>query len=143
MKARKKTRAVAALGCALVALVACAPGCATVVDGTEQPVTIQTNVPGATVRVDGQVVTRRVVRLSRRHHHVVTAEKPGYVPAWILVDQTLSEKWMVVDGLMILAAGTGAIALAVDFDTGAIHDLEPSILTLNLVPGPELEPATR
>jgi predicted small secreted protein len=107
----------------LVVLVAASlSGCATVVGGGhDQKVHIDSDPPGAQVRVDGQSrgVTPTDVALNRRQEHQVQLDLPGCTPYCTTLKPGCNP-WVFGN---ILAGGV--IGLAVDASTGAMSALYP------------------
>jgi hypothetical protein len=81
----------AALALSLLAL-CCSAGCATIVQGRHQEVTINSNPPGAAFEVGGiSGTTPAVVALPRKQkYHSVIISKPGYETAEVLVGRQIN-----------------------------------------------------
>ncbi|HEX8693248.1 MAG TPA: PEGA domain-containing protein [Longimicrobium sp.] len=121
----KKNRfAVAALGLALA-------GCATIMQGGSQYVGVSSSPTGAAVFVDDQPagVTPTTLNLTRRDHHVVRLELPGYQPYEIQLVRGVSG-W--VWGNLVFG---GLPGLAVDALTGGIYKLTPNTVNATLATG--------
>jgi hypothetical protein len=115
-------------------LIACAPmwiGCATIVHGTTQKIRIESNPAAATAHIGAQtVLTPSEVSLSRDGSYDVEIEKAGYISARSHIGQTTSG---VVWANLLLG---GVIGMIVDASTGAAYDLDPSTVSVTLLPDP-------
>lgn len=108
-------------------------GCALLFKGTTQDVLIHCNVPDAQISVDGQPVNPGITSLDCRSDHVVTAEKPGYPSVIQRIRRRAAATFVVLDAVLLAFwIIPGAIALAVDFGSGAIHELTPETVNLEL-----------
>jgi PEGA domain-containing protein len=103
------------------------PGCATIVHGTRQKVSVTTNPPGASVS-DGMTTlqTPATFNLERDRDYILTITKPGYDTETVRVTHVISG---AVAG-NILAGGL--IGWGVDAISGAQWRLEPETLSVNL-----------
>jgi hypothetical protein len=123
-----------------VLALAFAPGCAAIIRGTHQDVTVDSAAPRAIVRADGAIVTPGVIELRRGRRHRITAELPGRVPVTTVIDRELSWGWLALDiGVSIVTFPFGLAAPIVDFATGAIYTLEPDRVELPPPPEPREE----
>jgi hypothetical protein len=101
-------------------------GCATVTGGShDQRVHIDSNPPGAQVRVDGQPsgITPTDVTLNRRKEHQVQLDLPG-CPTYCTTLKPGCNPWIF--GNLLVG---GVIGLAVDASTGALSTLYPKAVT--------------
>ncbi len=108
-------------------------GCATVIHGTHQHVSIASQDPNAVIKVDGGTVVRPgdSVKLERRDDHEITAEAPGAKPVTTEVKSELSWGYTIVDCLLgLLLFPIGLVFPIVDFADGAIWNLNPTHLWL-------------
>jgi hypothetical protein len=96
-------------------------GCATVVNGTNQDVTIASTPSSAEVWVDSKYVglSPTVVKLARSETHTVKIALKGYLPYEVTLTKELSG-W--VFGNLVFG---GLIGLAVDGITGSLYQLTP------------------
>lgn len=118
------------LVCGAVAAVALS-GCATIMAGGPDQVTVQSNPPGATVYVDDQPVgqTPMVVQLDReRSRGLIRVEAPGYQPIAIQRSKHING-WFWAN----LCIG-GVIGIVVDLVTGDIKKFDDSPIIVNLAP---------
>jgi len=118
---------------ALVALfvLAATSGCATIVSGTTERIRFESSPPGAQVRVDGRsYTTPAAAELSRKNNYDVQFEKNDYLPATRQVTRD-TNGW--VWGNILIG---GLIGLVVDYSTGAANDLEPDLVSVDLVRTP-------
>jgi hypothetical protein len=120
------------LSTALLGLVG-SSGCATILRGTKQTVSVATRPDDAQIYADGNARESGTIALSRGDRHVVSAERPGYRPASTEVHRRLCLGWTTVDVLVaIFTFPFGLAAPIVDVATGAIWDLEPERVDLVL-----------
>ncbi|MGE0552568.1 MAG: PEGA domain-containing protein [Gemmatimonadales bacterium] len=96
-------------------------GCATIMHGSSQELSIASSPIGARVLVDGQEHGRTplVADLKRKDKHVVRIELDGYLPYEVALARGTSG-W--VWGNIVFG---GLIGLAVDAITGGLYQLEP------------------
>ncbi|MEA1985896.1 MAG: PEGA domain-containing protein [Candidatus Marinimicrobia bacterium] len=103
-------------------------GCATIVSGGKQNISINSN-PSAAVAVDGiSYTTPVVVELKRGQTHVLTFTKEGYNPVTINLNKSFNP-WFV--GNIVFGGIPGII---VDFITGAVYKIEPAVVNATLTP---------
>ena len=118
---------------AAAGVVALGPGCATVMSkgGGDQTVTVGSNLPGATVLVDGKPagVTPAELKLSRHTEHTVEVAAPGYESQTVSVRRKFNP-W-VLGNIPIGLAGA-----MVDVATDTTHKLSPDEVNVNLQPLP-------
>lgn len=108
-------------------------GCATIMKGTEQDISIQSNPSNAkvVVKTTGGVevwngVTPATVKLSKKKEYVVTVQLSGYKDATVQITQSF-EAWAI--GNLICGGVVGIVVDAVD---GAIWKLEPDQIMVTL-----------
>lgn len=122
-----------AIGAALLLIA----GCASIVSGTKQDVTITSNPSAAQVSIDRAVggamqtewegATPATVELKRKHAYVLTLSLDGYQPVEMgLKNGTNGWVW----GNLVFG---GLIGLIVDFSNGAAKTLEPDEIYVDLV----------
>jgi uncharacterized protein YceK len=118
-----------------VTLVLTTSGCASIVNGSNQHVSLTSNPSKATVSIDGQteVTTPATVNLARKRDHSLLFSKEGYEDKQVTVMHVLSA---AVAGNII--AG-GLIGWGVDAATGAQYKLVPETVHVELDPLPEGE----
>ncbi|GIW44118.1 MAG: hypothetical protein KatS3mg077_1400 [Candidatus Binatia bacterium] len=105
-------------------------GCATVISGPTQQVRIISDPPGAVVTIGTrQLTTPATVELPRKSNYRLTIEKEGYEPAQREISRKINSQvyWNALAGGMILG-------FIVDSTTGALYELEPSVVQVSLVP---------
>lgn len=113
-------------------VLACAlsPGCATLMNGTTQEITLNTTPPGATVVIDGRPdegrTTPATVVLARRQSHTIRFRKAGYEDLERTVYTRMSG-YAFFDGVL------GLLPLLFDAAVGSAWDLEPGALDERLV----------
>ncbi len=108
-------------------------GCATIVKGTKQDISIQSDPPHAnfTVKTKSGVevfrgVTPATVKLPKKNEYVVTIELAGYKETSVYISQSF-ELWAL--GNIICG---GIIGLAIDALDGAMWKLEPDQIMVTL-----------
>lgn len=106
-------------------------GCASIVNGTTQAVSVSSDPPGARVEVDGdpQGSTPISMELKRKHNHLITITMDGYQTEQIAVNKVMSG---AVAG-NILAGGF--IGWGIDAASGAQYKLKPDTIAVVLRPG--------
>lgn len=111
-------------------------GCATVMRGTTQDISISSEPFGASVTIDHQPhgVTPIVASLSRESSHFVSIELEGYGP---VTTRIISQHDGAVAGNCLLG---GIPGIAIDSVSGAGKILQPEIIHVVLVPLDEGEP---
>lgn len=112
---------------ALALLCASLPSCATIISGTSQMVTIDSNVEGADVRIDGNTVgvTPYSGKIRRQKDTTARVEKDGYAPQTV----TLTTAFNPVATLSIFWDLS-----TTDFLSGAAWEYAPSTYYVNLKP---------
>ena len=107
-------------------------GCATIMHGTRQDISITSVPSGAAVTVDGQDrgKTPVAVELSRKDKHLLKLELPGFLPfEQYLVRKVSGWVW----GNLVFG---GIPGLAVDAITGGLYKVSPDEVTATLKEGP-------
>lgn len=112
---------------AAVSLVSTA-ACATIVQGSNQGVAVNSTPTGAAISVDGQSMgtTPAVLRLARNNAHTVRLELDGYAPYEMKLERKMSG-WVWGN----LAFG-GIVGVIVDGTTGAMYRLSPGDVTADM-----------
>lgn len=111
----KKLQAVAALFLATT-------GCATILTGTSQQITVNSNVNGARVMLNGSSigVTPLTVRIAKRSNQVLTVEKRGYNPQTISMQTTTPTAFW---GNILIGGLPGTTT---DAASGALNEYSPN-----------------
>ena len=112
-------------------------GCASIISGTSQEVTVNSIPPGATVKVNGmnQGFTSVTLDLKRNKNHTIRIEMEGYQPYEVALRRELND-WMYGN----CACGfLGVPGLVIDIMDGANYTLKPSAIQAYLL---ELETVT-
>lgn len=112
-------------------------GCATVLVGPSQTVSIRSSPPGATATVlpgETTVVTPAEIDLPRKRSHTVCFHLDGYRPVNGYIDP-LPGGWMY--GNLVLG---GLVGMLIDIESGAAWTLSPDPLEVVLEPMPATEP---
>ena len=111
----------------LVTAALVASGCATIVKGRNQTVTINSNVEGAEIFFDNQRVgTTPFVGLVPRNKTLLRAEKAGYQPTTVALSKAIEP---VFWGNVIIGGTLGSIT---DFATGAAFQYAPASIQVEL-----------
>jgi len=107
-------------------------GCATVTRGTKDSLVIETEPPGAQVRVNGQVATTPCsFKLSRKFEGSVYISKTGYETLTVHVtSHVVTAGGVGMAGNVLIG---GLIGAGVDVATGAMNSLSPNPIKVNLV----------
>lgn len=102
--------------------------CATIMQGSEQEISVDSTPAGASISVDGQPMgtTPAVLRLARRDTHTLRLDLPGYAPYEMELTRKLSN-W--VWGNIVFG---GVIGVVVDGSTGAMYRLTPAAIDASL-----------
>lgn len=106
-------------------------GCASIVHGTRQDVTIDTDPPGATItgrRLPSQTITPANLTLKRKYDYEFQIEKPGYKTETVFVEKNITG-WFW--GNLLFG---GIIGIIVDLNNGAGYKLEPEDVFVKLRP---------
>lgn len=112
-------------------LLAAAPallgGCATMINGTTQRVSVTSTPPGAAVLVDGKEAgtTPKTVILDRSRAHEVTLRMAGQPEYRQVLVTRVSRAFIGCDGVLLFIGGIGLITGFVDMMTGAMYTLSP------------------
>lgn len=109
--------------CALVAL----SGCATIIHGSTQEVSVLSDPLGATVIIEGQKYgnTPVTIDLQRKHHYLVEIQQPGYSTDYLIIQRRVSG-WSYLN--------VGLVGFTVDAYTGGMYRLVPDTLRAFLWP---------
>ena len=120
--------------CGLVAVSLMLPACATITRGSSQKYNIETTPSEAEVKLStGQTCTSPCnLKLKRKHGFTVTAKKSGYEEATAVVDSRVRGGGVAGAAGNIIAGGL--IGVAVDASSGAMNDLTPNPLRIELKP---------
>jgi hypothetical protein len=109
-------------------------GCATIIKGTNQDISIQSNPSNAkvTIKTIGGVevwsgVTPASVKLPKKKEYIVTLQMTGYKDATVQINQSF-EAWTL--GNLICG---GVIGIVVDAVDGAMWKLEPDQIMVTMV----------
>ena len=106
-----------------------AVGCAAIIHGTKQDISVNSNPSGVNVYVMGvhKATTPAVIEVSRKDSNIILRfEKDGYEPVEIALDRSI-DGWIWGN----IALG-GVIGLVVDFATGAAYKFTPDMVTANM-----------
>ena len=111
-----------------------AQGCATIMHGTKQDISIASDPPGAQAVINNNmtVTTPASVALSRKHTYDVQVSKPGYTKKTARIDKNFSA-WYLIN-IPFFPVG-GFIGLILDAVNGAMWNLDPEEVRVNLEAG--------
>jgi hypothetical protein len=112
----------------LAALTLLSTSCATVVSGTSQDISINTEPVGADIKVNGMHYgkTPSIVNIKRKGSHSISLSKEGYHTIGRPLSKSLN--WWVTGNILI----GGLIGLVVDFASGGAYKLYPENIHINL-----------
>jgi hypothetical protein len=121
-----KTRLLAGVSMLALAL----GGCATIISGSNQTLTVNTNVPGAQVLFNNIPigVTPLIVSVKRGQEGVLSVQAPGYQPFQAPITKKVNGLFFV----NILSGGT--FGSTTDYTTGAMYAYEPDTYYVTLQP---------
>ena len=125
MKVRSKSIA-AASSLLLATMLA---GCASIVSGTHQEVSVSSAPSGATVKVDNvaSATTPATLTLSAKQSHQVLIELPGYKPYEVFLAQKTNGR---IFGNIFFG---GLIGIVIDMSDGAAYALTPNKINAELI----------
>jgi PEGA domain len=135
-----------ALSAAGVTLAVAAGGCATVVHGTWEQLRVESDPPGATVRLSNGVtgITPVTFGVPRKNDLTVTIAKDGYATAVVVAKTRMSRAGaagLTGDLLLVPLEGLGLVSAAIDANTGTLCAHEPNPVKVTLQPIPPRGPA--
>lgn len=109
-------------------------GCATVTRGTNDTLVVESDPPGAAVTLSNGMrdTTPATFKLPRKNNVSVRIERDGYEPVEIEVKSQISGAGGA--GLAGNVLIGGLIGAGVDVVSGAMNDLKPNPISVNLVP---------
>ena len=114
-------------------------GCASIVSGKEQDISIRSNPMGADVTIDGMPVGKTPVttEVKRKRRHQIKVTKEGYIEETRVTKKGFN--WWHMGNILI----GGIIGIIVDFATGAVYSVDPDEINVALVPTSETEVQVR
>lgn len=112
----------------ILSLVPVLAACGTIVNGSSQPIAINSTPTAARITVNGVEMgnTPMTLNLARKQQHAINLQLPGYDPYSINLTRSMSG-W--VWGNVIFG---GLIGLAVDAGTGGLYKLSPDQVNTTL-----------
>lgn len=110
----------------------CTNGCATIISGTTQPVTLSSSPDGATVTVSGQVIgkTPTTINLERKSKQVVEFDKEGYTKQKVQLD-TKFNPWVLANVIFCFSC---VFSTTTDYASGAAYEYMPYHYYVTLIP---------
>jgi hypothetical protein len=119
----------------IAAALVLAPGCATITRGTTEVLVVETQPPGADVRINPTGTNCKTpcsIELKRKRNYTLQIDRDGFEPVTVNVLSEISGAGAAgMAGNVILG---GLIGVAVDAASGATKKLTPNPIKLNLVP---------
>ena len=106
-------------------------GCATIISGSDQLITVNSNVQGAEVYLSGQLLgtTPLSANVKRGQEGIMRVTADGYQPYQVALNKSINTVFFVN-----LLSG-GAFGSSTDYSTGAMYQYEPSTFMVSLQPG--------
>ena len=102
-------------------------GCATIVHGNRQTVTINSEPDGATVKIDGlKGKTPFSASLARNNDYVVSIKKKGYKEEQVQITKSFSGLSIIGNILWLL------VGVIMDFASGSAYNLSPTKVEVEL-----------
>ena len=121
----------AAFGYGLMWVLACSflTGCGTIVHGSKQQVSFDSNPQGATVKLtDGtHLTTPQTAELRRAQDHIVTIEKEGYESERLTINRNFNWGATIFGNILWITPG-----VIVDVLAGGAWTLDPEHINVNL-----------
>lgn len=122
----------------LLVLILCliiSQGCATIIHGKKQEITIDSTPRGADAVINNKmkVKTPSTVTLERKYTYRIEVSKPGYQPQTTHLDKNFSA-WYLLNIPFIGAAGAGLVGLILDAVNGSMWNLDPGQTSFILEP---------
>ncbi len=114
----------------LLVLALLTQGCATIMNGTRQNISLGSNPPEATATIDGtlKVKTPTIISLARDKDHVVTVEKEGYESGQATINRSFNGWSTILGNILWLLPG-----VVVDLWAGGAWTLDPENVNVSLV----------
>ncbi|HET9217134.1 MAG TPA: PEGA domain-containing protein [Terriglobia bacterium] len=120
---------------AAIVTLAAMQGCATITRGTTEVLVVETQPPGADVRINPTGTNCKTpcsIELKRKRNYTLQIDRAGFEPATVNVLSEIAGAGAAgMAGNVILG---GLIGVAVDAASGATKKLTPNPVKLNLVP---------
>jgi hypothetical protein len=114
----------------LTSVLLSATGCATIINGRNQDVSVASKPAGATVKVDSlQTTTPGTLTLKRGQDYKLVFMKDGFPERQAALDKTVSG-WLA--GNLLFG---GLIGLVVDFISGGAYKLSPDSVDMDMATG--------
>jgi hypothetical protein len=116
----------------ILSLAVVVSGCGTMVNGSTQPIYVESRPSGAAVTVNGHHVGQTPCRvwMARSYNHTLRIEKEGYEPLRVPLRRRTSG-WLLGNAALMWLFPVGLI---VDFDSGGAWVLEPQHIIAHLRP---------
>ena len=114
-------------------------GCASIVSGRHQDISVRSNPPGASVEIDGLAVgkTPLTTEAKRKKRHQVKISKEGYLEETRMTKKGYN--WWFTGNIIL----GGIVGIIIDFATGAVYSVSPDELNVSLVQKEGVEPVVQ
>ena len=108
-------------------------GCATIISGRKQDVSIFSEPTAANVSIDGFAYGRTplMVHMDRGKRHTVKIELEGYEPYGATIGRGFNG-WFLLNVPLMPVMAVGVIGMVIDFGTGAVYSLSPDEIEASL-----------
>ena len=118
----------------LIAIVAAAPGCATLVSGSQRSINVNSEPAGAEVLLNGMPVGRTpaVVNLTSNGASNLEVRLPGYQSQYVPMQRVFNNATLGNLCLLPLGLLPGLVGFAVDAATGSMYSLTPDQVNVSL-----------
>ncbi len=115
-------------GCLTISILFSQVGCASIISGKSQDISVRSNPLGAAVTVDGMSAgtTPLTTEVKRKRRHQIQVTKEGYVSETRATKKGFN--WWFCGNLIL----GGIIGIIVDFATGAVYKVEPDEINVPL-----------
>jgi len=115
---------------AILLILLCLSSCATIISGTTQSIVVNSNVPGATVSLNGQRIgsTPMTATVKRGNSTIMMVEKEGYISQTYVLPTSINLIFLV----NIFTGGT--TGTTTDLLSGAIYEYKPNTFFVELHP---------
>lgn len=109
-------------------------GCATILTGTHQKISVDSNPKGALIQTDGNTRARTpgVISVARWHSGDIVVTKDGYYPKQVALRRTFNTYALLDLPWFLLGVVPGIVAVGVDIGTGAIWEYQPEVIYADL-----------
>lgn len=112
----------------LLAITLLVSGCATILKGSSETVSFNSNPAGATVLIDGSPVGKTPTQLSlaSKNSYKIEIKKDGYEPSNFILSNKVGAGWVILDVIC------GVVPVVIDLVTGSFYMLDQSQVNVSL-----------